>query len=414
MGRAYMQQNVFEAAVARMTEVYKKGHRVVISFSGGKDSTCVLNVSLIAAKRCGIKRIEVVMKDEEINIPGTYDYAERVANRPDVDFNWFITRQPIVNCFNRENPFFFCFDKQLDPEDWVRKYPDKWIIDSPYKSIDQMTVPEFFPVQAGQILMPVIGLRTQESVNRLFGLMSKGGYTTGVYEFQGALQQEATPIYDWSDGDVWKGINDFGWDYNKGYDTLRMLGVPTKQLRTGPPTMNPAGLSSLVLAAKAWPNWFARVARRLPGVRTAVQFGLRAVQPERRIGESWEQCFYRTCVDDAPEWVKPRAMYAMKVMTRRHAKHATTPYPEVTKCKTCAGRLASWKLLALNMWGGDPFCVYCNDLPAYQPEDARAGEGYWGMPNAFYNTPEYHIGMEKIRARHQKDLDRMYRVIGEE
>ena len=81
-------RDVFDEAVDRMTSLYSEGHRVVVSFSGGKDSTICLELARIAAAATGRRPVEVVMRDEEIMLPGTFEYCERVAEMPDVDFNW--------------------------------------------------------------------------------------------------------------------------------------------------------------------------------------------------------------------------------------------------------------------------------------------------------------------------------------
>jgi predicted phosphoadenosine phosphosulfate sulfurtransferase len=99
---------VFDAALERLIALYDEGHRLVISFSGGKDSTCVLNIAILAARATGRLPVEVILRDEEIIFPGTYEYAERVAQRPEVSFNWVYANQPIINVFNRANPTSGC------------------------------------------------------------------------------------------------------------------------------------------------------------------------------------------------------------------------------------------------------------------------------------------------------------------
>ena len=107
--------NVFDQAIDRMVEVYEQGHRVVVSFSAGKDSGVAMEICAIAAALTNRLPVEVIMRDEEIMFPGTFEYAERVAARPDIDFHWIYARQPIINVFNRENPYWWVFDPLLDP-----------------------------------------------------------------------------------------------------------------------------------------------------------------------------------------------------------------------------------------------------------------------------------------------------------
>lgn len=378
MPRKYLGTDVFNQAIDRMAALYREGHRVVVSFSGGKDSTCCMEVCVAAAMETGRLPVEVVMRDEEIMYPGTFEYAERVAARPDISFNWLVARQPIINVFNRKSPYFWTFDPLLKPEEWVRQ-PPGYAIEIPDLCIDKMTIPDRFPIEEGKTLFAVIGLRVQESRGRMYGLFSSGGYLTGANKFG---VRNARPIYDWTDGDVWKAIKDNGWDYNRAYDTMHALGVPRSRLRIAPPTMNPAGVGELSKAAAAWPTWFGKVCQRLPGVRTAAQFGKRAVSADRRYGETWEECFYRECVDTAPDWIKERALMARDKLTKTHAHHSSSPFPEVEPCYTCFGNLGSWKQLTMAVYSGDPFAMKANFLPLIEPEFFRAGAGKWfGTPS---------------------------------
>jgi len=79
MPRKWLASNVLEASVQRMVKVYEEGHRVVVSFSGGKDSGTILEVCILAARRTGNLPVDVLMRDEEIMLPGTFEYAERTA-----------------------------------------------------------------------------------------------------------------------------------------------------------------------------------------------------------------------------------------------------------------------------------------------------------------------------------------------
>jgi len=79
--RGFRSENVMEMAIERMEALYRDGHRVVVSFSGGKDSTCVLEVCLIAARRTGRLPVDVMMQDEEVGFPGVFEFAERTAQR---------------------------------------------------------------------------------------------------------------------------------------------------------------------------------------------------------------------------------------------------------------------------------------------------------------------------------------------
>lgn len=367
-----------DEAIARMVAVYDQGHRVVVSFSAGKDSGACLEVCLIAAAETGRLPVEVCMRDEEIMLPGTFEYAERVAGREDVDFTWIIANQPVINIFNRVSPYFWVFDPLLDPSEWVRKPPD-WATYIPERHIQGMINLDRYPPPEGRDLFAVIGLRVEESKSRLYGLYSSRGYLTKENEYG---VRGCRPIYDWVLGDVWKAHKDFGWDYNSAYDTMLRLGQPPHMLRIAPPTMTARGAKELELAARGWPQWFDRVCERLPGVRQAALYGDRAVLPERRYGETWEECYQRECIDNAPaEWIRERAERYRTKLLRTHHRHSTTPFPEVRACTVCgSGVRASWRNMTTSMFSGDPFGLKSGFEPI-EPEFFREGAGKWdGKP----------------------------------
>lgn len=196
--RAYTGATVLDGSIERMVDIYNGGHRVVISFSGGKDSTVLLEVCIIAAKLTGRLPVEAVIRDEEIMVPGTYEFVDRTAQRPEVQIHHLVTRHAISNVFNRAEPFWFAHDPRIPPERWVREPPDYAVV-LDETDISRMTIPERFPPAPGKDLYAATGLRVSESIVRMYSIYSAGGHVTrrnrwGTYT--------ARPVYDWSDGDA--------------------------------------------------------------------------------------------------------------------------------------------------------------------------------------------------------------------
>lgn len=352
--RHYLGITVFDAALQRLMGLMGEGHRIVVSFSGGKDSAIVLELTILAAEATGNLPVDVVMRDEEIAFPGTYEFCERTAARPEVRFHWLVANQPIVNIFSRRDPYFWVFDPELPEEEWVRRPPaDHTRIDD--INIVNMITRGRFPVGTDRWLLSAIGLRIQESGRRALGLASMQNYYTK--ERGQHRVRNLWPIYDWKIGDVWHCFNTLGWDYNTAYNTLTHMGVRASDQRIGPPTMTPHSIKQLQIAARAWPLWFDAVCRRLPGVRSAGHFGMKAIMPTRQLGESWQECFRRVCLEDAPAWISERAEYVSWRLTKTHERHSTAPFPDIKPCFHCTGgsTIACWKKLTIALYGGDPF-----------------------------------------------------------
>ena len=63
--REGMGVNVWEAALERTRHAFQLFDHLFVSFSGGKDSTCVLNVALTVARELDRLPLRVVFFDEE-------------------------------------------------------------------------------------------------------------------------------------------------------------------------------------------------------------------------------------------------------------------------------------------------------------------------------------------------------------
>ena len=82
-------KDVLSLAKERIKIAFDRFDTVAVSFSGGKDSTACLNITLEEAKRRGIKKTPVFFFDEEAIPFETEDYVRRVAADPAVDLRWF-------------------------------------------------------------------------------------------------------------------------------------------------------------------------------------------------------------------------------------------------------------------------------------------------------------------------------------
>lgn len=380
--RTYLQNDVFGQAYERIREQYAAGHRLVVCVSGGKDSVVITELAVMAAQETGRLPVEVATRDEEIMLPGTFELLERVAERPEIDFHHILQMMPVLNMFNREMPYFWTFDEDLSPDEWVRQ-PPPYAYKVKERLMKALVTAERFPPDEGKDVFNVIGIRAAESPARVMAIASSGKAQGDMSRAHLTQKNKwgvrgLRPIYDWEDGDVWKFIADNGLDYNRAYDTLYRLGVPRHHLRIGPPTQRVSAVKTLRLAAKAWPRWFDRVCRRCPGIRAVVHYGTRVLEPERQIGETWQDVFKRVVLGPGnPEWIQERGTRVMDACLARHRGHSTAPFPDVYDCPMCIERLQCWKALAKAMYFGDPVCNVQKIVPYVEPEFFKPGSGKW-------------------------------------
>ena len=384
MPRDFLPANVFEASVQRLTGLYADGHRIVHSFSGGKDSLVMLECAIIAARQTNRLPVEVVMRDEEIGWPDHYEFCERTANRPEVDMTWLIANQPHSYAYDRARPFWWAFDPRVPPHRWVRQYPD-WAQHISEINITVINSSLRYPPPAGKDLITTVGIRAQESRNRLLGVFSMNGWMTGR-NANGSIN--AWPIYDWKEADVWHAIREFGFDYPKAYDDLYRAGVKRTANRMGA-FLNRYATPMMPVAAKVWPKFFERLYARFPGLREGIQLGESITRPHKLETETWEQCFWRECVETAPAWIAERASKVARNTAERHILHAAAEGMPLTisdhlQCFKCGMGRGSWRELAEGLYMGDPFSEFAAsglhymEPEQFRPELAGTPAGRWG------------------------------------
>lgn len=403
MGKYNLASNVFDTAIERLSSVYADGHRLIVSVSGGKDSSILVQLARIAAEQTDRLLQEVIHRDEEIMYPGTIEHLLWIADQEWTDFHWVYAHQPVVNAYDRENPYWWPFDPELPESSWLRSPPDfAYLIDD--KALRDVCTPLRFPPAPGKRTYNVVALRAAESPMRRLGINSSGGYL-GNPNRNGSFPLR--PMYDWSTEDVWLAFKETGWPYNPAYDQMFRYGLNISALRIAPPTISLSGVDLLQLASKVWPSWFERVCERLPSVRQGVRFGKDWMFPYRRHDELWQDTFYRTCVEEAPEWIANRSAIVADESVRLHAMHADTPFPDTRQCGKCGTNHSSWQMLARVMYTGDPWLsklgvdYWERYIDCIEPEHFRPGSGVWFDPGKFKqvikeaNASEYRSEAER-------------------
>ena len=349
--RRYLDDDVHAAAVDRMVRLYADGHRVVVSISGGKDSTVCLELAKTAARMTGRLPVEAMHRDDEIMTPGTFEYLDRVAQDPDVVVSHWYSGEPVGYWYSRALPFYWPFDPELPPDRWMRRPPSHAV--EVVEHLPWYVSTTRFPPDPGRQLISVLGLRAQESPWRRLGIHSSGGYLTRRNRVGAVV---ARPIYDWTDRDVWRFLRTTGADYSRGYDVMFAAGVPRQRLRISSLGIAFSSLHDQPRLARAFPGWAARLEGRLgPDIARVADLGAAALRPDHRPGETWAQTLQRECIDEAPAWIADRTTEVLARASQEHGLHAgAATLPDDEPCPRCAA-YGSYRVIARQLFWGEPW-----------------------------------------------------------
>ncbi len=308
MTRKYTGQNVYDALQDRLRLLFEEFDNIFVSFSGGKDSGLLLNLTLDFQKKYyPNKRIGVFHQDFEAQYTVTTEYIERTFERikDAVEPYWVCLPMATRTALSSYQMYWYPWDDTKEAI-WVRQMPQHpYVINlknNPITTYRYRMHQEDLAKQFGRWYriahgnkktVCLLGIRTDESLQRYSGILNK------KYGYQGEcwISKQfkdvwaAAPIYDWSNSDVWHANYIFHYDYNELYDLYYMAGLKPDQMRVASP-FNDYAKDSLNLYRVIDPEVWAKLVGRVRGVNFGSIYGRTKAMGYRNLtlpeGHTWE------------------------------------------------------------------------------------------------------------------------------
>lgn len=275
--------NVYEAATKRIEWALSEFDYCYVSFSGGKDSGVMLELTAEIARRLG-KRWGIYHMDYEAQYQLTTDYVRETLDRyRDVaDIYHVCVPFMVTTCTSMFQSYWRPWEPQKR-DIWVRPTPEGAMTADmfPFYTDDQWDYDFqdcfglWLAEQKGRTAC-LVGIRTQESLNRWrtihAGRENRKNYQGRDYTTDMGGCVAVYPIYDWTVEDVWTANARNRWPYNRLYDMMYLAGVPLSKMRVASPFLS-EGQDALRLYQVIEPDTWGRLVGRVNGVNFAGLYG---------------------------------------------------------------------------------------------------------------------------------------------
>lgn len=246
--KKYLAKNVLDATFERLEFIFDNFDNVYFSVSGGKDSSVMVQLANMVAKKKN-RTFDVLYIDFEAQYKLTIKHVYELKTLSQIrNFYHIALPMALRNAVSILQPKWIC---------WEEESRDLWIRDLPEDSININNCPfswfkkgeefEEFIVQfanwyqkkyGGKVACGV-GIRCDESLNRFRTIAFDGKimykkkrWTTkirfadryiSVYNFY--------PLYDWKADDIWGAVSKFDLMYNEVYELMYKNGLSIYEQR---------------------------------------------------------------------------------------------------------------------------------------------------------------------------------------
>lgn len=256
------------AATERINWIFSTFKNVCVSVSGGKDSTVLFELAWRIGQDVG-REVNVFFLDQEAEYAATIDIVRGIMNRPGVRPWWYQCPYKMTNATSYNEPYLYAWEPG---KEWIRdKEPDS--IHTNDSGTDRFyPFMEWFERQWGDDTAMLIGLRSEESLNRYGAVTRNPGYKSVKWSSKSkGSSTKFYPLYDWAFEDIWTYLGTEKVPYNKVYDWMWVKGFNIPEMRVSN-LIHERAFKSLAQLQEFEPETYERMLKRLDGVHTAALY----------------------------------------------------------------------------------------------------------------------------------------------
>ena len=365
--QTFLKINVVDATRKRIEWIFDNFDNIVVSISGGKDSTVLAYMTLQEAHKRN-RKVGIFFLDEEVVYQSTIDQVRYIMNLyPENTIKlWYQLEFNLTNATSIDETQFKVWDHEKQ-DVWLRpKEEDS--IKQPTWNVNKQTIANkkkgfgfYDALDNFQLTYEntayLIGLRASESLNRWRAVIKNPGIPNIYWSTkrpQGNFQMY--PLYDWNFQDIWKFLYENNIRYSKIYDYQYKKGLGMKDMRVSS-LIHERAFKSLVELPEFEPQTYDKLMARTKGIQVGNIYGKDDLMLKcRKLPKNYDNWIqYR---DFLLSTIKDESI--RQIFTKRFSKQLNNNYVARQQCKQ----------LILN--------DYENNLPINNREDEREKKlNYW-------------------------------------
>ena len=249
MAKKYLEKDVLDAAIERLEIMFQNFNNIYFSVSGGKDSSVMVQLANMVAKRMN-KKFDVLFIDLEAQYRNTAQHIEELKKLSQIrDFYHIALPIALRNAVSILQPKWICWEEE-SKHLWVRQIPKDSInaTNCPFLWFKKGEEFEEFIIQFaawyqkkyGEKIACGIGIRTDESLNRFRTIAFQDRkimfknyhWTTKIKLNEKHIEAyNFYPIYDWTAEDIWGAVSKLELRFNYIYELMYKNGVSIYEQR---------------------------------------------------------------------------------------------------------------------------------------------------------------------------------------